>query len=171
MEIRSFISKEKYEELLEFFKKEGEFIGEDEQETHYFDSDVDVRIQKNNYFSRIWMKKGKIHDECREEIDVKCDKSDFDKLGEIFKSLGSNVKIKWFRKRHSFRWDGITVTVDYTKGYGYILELEKMADEFTKNSVLEFLKRKMNFLGIEITPKEEFDKKYEFYKNHWQELV
>ena len=40
VEIRSFISKERYEELLEFFKKEGKFISEDYQETYYFDSKI-----------------------------------------------------------------------------------------------------------------------------------
>ena len=37
VEIRSFISKEKYEELLEFFKQNAELVKEDFQETHYFD--------------------------------------------------------------------------------------------------------------------------------------
>jgi uncharacterized protein YjbK len=36
VEIRSFITNNKYNELLDFFKKESEFISEDEQETHYF---------------------------------------------------------------------------------------------------------------------------------------
>ena len=71
VEIRSFISKEKYNELIEFFKKNAEFINEDYQETYYFDTKEDLRIQKNNYFSKIWMKKGKMHDEQREEIEIK----------------------------------------------------------------------------------------------------
>jgi len=33
------------------------------------------------------MKKGQIHDETREEIEVKCDREDFDKLLQIFESL------------------------------------------------------------------------------------
>jgi len=53
VEIRSFLTKERYEELIEFFKENAKFVGEDEQETIYFDSDNDVRIQKNNYFSKI----------------------------------------------------------------------------------------------------------------------
>ena len=87
VEIRSFLTKERYEELIEFFKENAKFVGEDEQETIYFDSDNDVRIQKNNYFSKIQMKKGQIHDETREEIEVKCDREDFDKLLQIFESL------------------------------------------------------------------------------------
>ena len=49
VEIRSFVAKEKYEGLLEFFKKEGELVSEDYQETYYFGTDEDLRIQKNNF--------------------------------------------------------------------------------------------------------------------------
>jgi len=42
VEIRSFISKEQYSSLLEFFHKGSEYLGEDEQETFYFDSPVDL---------------------------------------------------------------------------------------------------------------------------------
>ena len=37
-EIRSFISKDKYNELIEFFKNNAEFLNEDYQETYYFDT-------------------------------------------------------------------------------------------------------------------------------------
>lgn len=171
VEIRSFISKEKYDELLEFFKREGEFLGEDFQETYYFDAKEDLRIQRNNFFSKIWMKKGKIHDEGREEIEIRFDRNDFEKLERIFLALGFSVSVKWFRTRHAFKWQGIDVAVDFTKGYGYIIELEKMADEDGKEKTLELLKRKLNLLGIPLTPKEEFDKKFQYYKENWKSLV
>ncbi len=171
VEIRSFITKEKYEELLEFFRKEGEFLSEDCQETYYFDAKEDLRIQRNNFFSKIWLKKGKIHDESREEIEVKFDRNDFEKLERIFLALGFSVSVKWFRKRHSFKWQGIDVAVDFTKGYGYIIELEKMVSEEEKETTLELLKRKMEMLGIPLTPKEEFEKKYEYYRENWRRLV
>ena len=83
VEIRSFISKEQYEELLDFFKKVAKLIKEDYQETFYFDSDKDLRIQKNNLFSKIWFKKGEMHDDWREEVEVKFDRDDFEKLEEV----------------------------------------------------------------------------------------
>ena len=83
-EIRSFISKEKFEELLDFFKKNASLEKEDYQETLYFDCDEDLRIQRNNFLSKIWMKKGKIHDNYREEIKIKCDKNDFENLKKLF---------------------------------------------------------------------------------------
>ena len=53
VEIKCFISKEKYEELLIFFNKNADFVNEDDQETYYFDAEHDLRIQKNNSFSKI----------------------------------------------------------------------------------------------------------------------
>lgn len=172
VEIRSFISKEKYEELLKFFHQEGEFVSKDEQETHYFDTKEDLRIQKNDFFSKIWLKKGKIHDECREEIEIKFNKEDFNKIQRIFEEiLNIKTNIKWFRIRNTFTWQGIGVYLDYTKGYGYILELEKITSEHHKDEALQTLKEKLKILNIPLTPKEEFNNKYEFYKKNWETLI
>lgn len=171
VEIRSFISKEKYDELINFFKKEGDFVNEDDQTTYYFDAPFDLRIQKNNFFSKIWMKKGKIHDEQREEVEIKFNVDDFERLEKMFLTLGYNVQIKWFRKRHSFKWQDIDVAIDFTKGYGYIIEFEKLAEENEKENALEFLKEKFNILNIPLTSREEFDQKFHYYRENWQKLV
>lgn len=171
VEVRSFLTKEKYEELLEYFKKNAQFLNDDYQETHYFDCEEDLRIQKNNFFSKIWMKKGKIHDEAREEIEIKVAKEDFEKLEKIFQATGLKVKIKWFRNRTNFKWQNITVSLDYTRGYGYIIELEIMSDEENKESSLKILREKLDELGIIQTSKEEFDKKFNDYKNNCEELT
>lgn len=171
VELRSFITEDKYHELIEFFRKEGEFVNEDYQETFYFDTEEDLRIQKNNFFSKVWMKKGKIHDEHREEIEIKFDKNDFAMLEKLFLSLGHNVEIKWFRNRHTFKWQGISVMVDDTKGYGCIIELEKISSHENKESDLEMLKKKFESLGIPLTPREEFEKKFSHYKENWKSLV
>lgn len=171
VEVRSFISKEQYEKLLDFFKQNTSSLKEDYQETFYFDCDQDLRIQKNNFFSKIWMKKGKIHDDHREEIEIKFDKDEFEKLEKLFLSLGLNVQIKWFRKRFEFQWEDITVCLDFTKGYGYIIELERMASEENKEKEHENLKQKLKSLNVEITSKEEFDKKFLYYKENWRSLT
>jgi len=171
VEIRSFISEQQYNSLLIFFKKNSKFIKEDYQETFYFDCKEDLRIQKNNFYSKIWLKKGKIHDDQREEIEIRFDKNEFEKLEKLFLTLGLKVEIKWFRKRFEFNWDGITVCLDFTKGYGYIIELEKICSEEEKDKELKKLKEKIATLNINITPKEEFDKKFEYYKKNWKELI
>lgn len=171
VEIRSFLSKERYEELLDFFRKNAELLKEDYQETFYFDCEQDLRIQRNNFFSKIWMKKGKIHDSHREEIEIKFNREDFERLENLFLSLGFNVQIKWFRKRFEFQWGEITVCLDFTKGYGHIIELEKMSTEDNKEKEYETLRQKLKSLGVEMTPKEEFDKKFLYYKENWKTLT
>lgn len=171
VEVRSFISKEKYEKLLEFFKKKGEFISRDYQETYYFDCENDLRIQRNNFFSKIWLKKGKIHDDYREEIEIRFDKDEFERLEGLFLALGFNVEIKWFRRRNVFKWEDVDVMIDYTKGYGYIIELEKKSTEEEKEKILKLLKQKLKSLGIPLTPKEKFNEKFEDYKKNWKKLV
>lgn len=171
VEVRSFISKEKYESLLEFFKQHDQFVKEDYQENYYFDSEADLRTQKNSQDSKIFLKEGKIHDDFREEIEVKFDRDSFDKVNKIFESLGYNVEIKWFRKRFQFNWQEIKVCLDYTKGYGYIVELEKMSDDENKEEILSLLKDRLRELGVEETSKEEFNRKFAYYKENWRELI
>ena len=170
VEIRSFISPEKYQELLSFFQEGGKFVDEDYQETYYFDAEQDLRIQRNNTHSKVWLKKGKLHDEHREEIEIKFDKNNFEMLEKLFLTLGYNTQIKWFRKRHTFEWEGITVMLDHTKGYGYIIELEKMSTEEEKEKSLGLLKEKLQMLNISLTLKEEFETKYKHYKENWRTL-
>lgn len=170
-EIRSFITKEQYETLIEYFKENADFLKEDEQETHYFDTKEDLRIQKNNFFSKIWMKKGKLHDEHREEVEIKLGKDEFEKLQKVFAAAGHNVKIKWFRKRHEFSWKDISVCLDFTKGYGYIIELEKMCSESDKEQTVEMLKQKLNSLNIPLSKREEFDQRFKDYEQNWQTLT
>lgn len=171
VEIRSFITREKYEELLEFFNNNSEKVKEDYQETFYFDSNQDLRTQKSNSHAKIWLKKGKIHDEFREEIEVKFSKDDFEKANKIFEAIGLNIKIKFYRLRNQFDWNNIKVCLDCTKGYGYIIELEKLTTNQEKERILEELKQKLNQLNIPLTPKQDFEDKFEFYKNNWKDLI
>jgi len=171
VELRSFITKEQFDKFLELFKQNGRLIKEDNQETYYFNAKEDLRIQKNDFFSKIWMKKGKIHDESREEIEIKFPKEEFDKLEKLFVNMGFDVNIKWFRKRYEFEWEGITVCLDYTRGYGHIIEFEKMSSEDEKDNALAILKDKFTSLGIPITPREEFESKFREYKDNWRELT
>ncbi|MEK6923027.1 MAG: CYTH domain-containing protein [Nanoarchaeota archaeon] len=170
-EVRSFISKEQYEKLLDFFKENGKFVKEDYQETYYFDCDEDLRIQRNNFFSKIWLKKGKIHDNHREEIEIKFKRDEFENLEKLFLLLGYTVMIKWLRKRLEFVWNDINVCLDFTKGYGYIIELEKMCSDNDKEREFENLKEKLKSLSIKITSKEEFEKKFQQYKENWKRLT
>ena len=53
VEVRSLLTKEEYERLLVFFRKEGKFIEEDDQVSYYFDTEQDLRIQKIILFKNL----------------------------------------------------------------------------------------------------------------------
>jgi len=170
-EIRSLITKEEYNQLLNFFNQNAKPVKDDYQETSYFDCKEDLRIQKNNHSSKIWLKKGNLHDNSREEIEIKTNRDDFNNLEKLFNILGYYIEIKWFRKRKQFRWENIKVCLDYTKGYGYIIELEKLTTKENQEEVLQELKNKLNQLNIKETPKQEFNEKFENYKLNWKQLT
>lgn len=171
IEIRSLIDEKSYKKLLRFFKKEGKFISQEKQTSYYFSGKNDLRIQKSDKYAKIWLKKGMMHDNSREEIEVRLDLREFENASRLFESLGFENEIIWFRTRNVFSWKNVKVMLDDTKGYGYILELEKMSDSVSEDKVIRDLSRKMELLGIRETPKEEFAKKFEYYKNNWKKLV
>lgn len=171
VEVRSFIDENRYHQLADFFEQRAKFLKEDSQTTHYFTGEHDLRIQKNNFFAKIRMKKGKIHDDHREEIEIKFEKEEFEKLKELFLYLWYEIEITRLRKRLQFDWDGIDVSLDYTKWYGYIIELEILTTDLEKDEALEVLRKKFAELEIPITPKDEFKQKYERYKTNWKTLL
>lgn len=171
VEIKSFITKDQYDSLLEFFHNNSTFTNTQNQDTFYFKGKNDFRIKKDENSATIVLKKGIIHDEKREELEVNVPKEDFEKLEQLFLALGHVVDIQWKRKRHNFQWCGINVSVDHTLGYGYILELEKMSSDENKEENLLFLKEKLQELNVELTQRSVFEKKFSDYKMNWKELI
>jgi len=113
-----------------------------------------------------------MHEDARREIEILCHgDGDFEKLESLFLALGYRVSIKWFRSRHVFKLDGITITLDDTKGYGKIIEFEKICLEHGRDEALTELKLRMGEFGIAPTPKEDFDRRYADYKTRWRALL
>ncbi len=171
VEVRSFINKKQYQDLLKFFRKNGKFLRKENQTTYYFSGKQDLRIQKTDKLAKLWLKGGKIHENYREDIFIECRKEDFEKLEKLLSKLGFKIKIKWFRKRNDFLWKGIKISVDFTKGYGYIIELEKFASEKDKKKIYQILIKKLKYLDIKLTSKAEFNKRFNYYKNNWRKLI
>lgn len=162
VELRSLLSDEEYNRLLIQLPKEATFVSDEEQETHYLDSPVDLRIMKSCN-TRIWMKKGKMHDTNREEIEVLFEKDDFDKLLKIFENLGMKTKLTWFRKRKIYKMGEATITLDDTKNYGKILEIEKLCSQEQAANAEGEIRRMFLEFKIKETPKEVFNEKYAEY--------
>lgn len=169
-EVRTFLEESDYERLLLFFEKNAKKIDEEDQETHYFDTKQDVRIQKSTRSAKIWLKKGELHDDHREEIEILVQKEQFEELQKLFSALNYKVLIKWFRNRKQYAWKGATICLDNTKGYGYILEIEKLSEK-VDDTIKEELAGLLQELEVKDTPKSVFAQKYEDYKKNWETLT
>ncbi|HBY19615.1 MAG: hypothetical protein A2Y24_06285 [Clostridiales bacterium GWE2_32_10] len=172
VELRTFINKNKYEELLKFFKDKNLRITEEKQITCYFEGDKDFRLMLTDEYCQLWLKDGELHDDAREEQIVKVDNIYKDSLIKMLYKLGYEEEIKWYRVRNSLVWDGIYVTIDYTHGYGYILEVEIQVenDEDIENAKAK-LQELFKALNVELTEKSEFKDKFEDYKKNWREYT
>ena len=168
VEIRSFIAKTKYLQLKQFFAKNAKFIKKDHQITYYLKSKYDLRLQINDFDAKIWLKKGNIHDEARKEIEVRFARNEFNKMKILCNTLGYKVYISWDRLRYKYLYQGVIVCLDFTKNYGYIIELEKMTTNKNKNHTLKVLKQIMIKLRLSITDKKIFEKKYQAYLDKYK---
>ena len=61
--------------------------------------------------------------------------------------------------------------LEKTKGYGNIVELERICDSKKKGDALALLGKRLAELGVEKTPIGEFDKRYEHYRKNWKRLT
>lgn len=170
-EVRTLLDYYQYEALKTRLMREADFKGEDVQETRYFEGPHDLRIQKSASCAKVWLKKGKMHDECREEVEIKIEPERFGELERLFDALGYSTGIVWHRYRMRFMWEDIDVSLDYTKGYGYVIELEKMSDEAGKEETLRRLKDKLAELGLKPTPKPVLHERFTYYRERWKQLL
>jgi len=172
IEARSFISEKDYQRLRTKFNKEAKFLNSINEETVYFKgAKGDLRLRKNDKEAFIIFKGGKIHDDFREEIEIKLPKKDFPKFFDLFKKMSFENEIHWFRKRRIYKWEDAKVFLDDTKGYGYIIELEKIGRIGEEDAIHKQLENKLKSLGIKITPKKIFEEKFKYYKNNWRKIL
>ncbi len=168
VEQRSFITREKHDELLNKFKTENIEIKTESQITYYYKGEKDFRLMITKDYCQLWVKEGKLHDDAREELVVKVEKEYEESLKKMLNKIGFMEQIKWYRVRNSLMWNNIYVTLDYTHGYGYVLEMEKLVDSnHSIEAIKDLLQSCFEQLGVEITDKKSFLEKYEDYKINW----
>jgi predicted adenylyl cyclase CyaB len=171
VEQRSFISAEKYQKLISQFETLYSSIEDTRQVTHYFDCPIDTRLQISTEGGRLWQKLGKMHDDAREEIEVTVEREEAVSLYTLFQNMGLSFKISWYRHRRAFQKNELTITVDHTVGYGYILEAEILCDDHEKDAAKTKLTEWFQEQGIEISPKQDFEKAFASYTQNWKELT
>ena len=168
VELRSFISEDKYNELINKYNANTQ-----KQITYYFNSEQDFRMMKTKECTQLWLKTGKMHEESRLEKVVKVDNKYRADLESMLNLLDYDVDIKWYRTRSKIALDqNAEMCIDYTIGYGYILEIEKQVeDEANVEEAKALLRKDFENLGINVSEKSDFDTKYKDYVQNWKEYT
>ena len=171
VELRAVLDRAEYEKMLAFFQKEGELKFSGTEETYYFDGPGDLRTRRTPECSKIIYKKGRLFDEQREELETISPAGDFEKLNAFLEALGRRVDVKWLRTRNVFAWQGVSVMLDLTRGYGCVIELEQVCDPSEADEALKTLREKMRELGLKPSDKAELRKRHEAYKYDWRKRL
>ncbi|MBU1148753.1 CYTH domain-containing protein [Patescibacteria group bacterium] len=176
VEVRSFLAKGQFSKLNKHFQKQAKKLGSWSETTVYYQSKQgDLRLRQTDQSSFFIYKQGSIHQSQREEIELAFPKKDFAKMEDILIKMGHPVKMRWFRKRIAYSWKGIKVYLDDTVGNGLMIELEKICSPKAKQKAYQFLKKELSILlaqyKIKPTTKSELDKRFIYYKKHWQKLT
>lgn len=171
VEVRTFVSTSQYKKLTQKLNRIAKFKKKLNEETVYCGSEK-LRIRRDNNSCYLILKSGKIHQNSRKEIEIKFKRGEFERLKDLFERIGFPIKVIWLRKRKVYDWNGTKVLLDDTKGYGKIVELEKIVSKSDKEKTFTELKKKMLTLGIKkITPKKVFDEKFKNYLKNWKKLI
>lgn len=169
-EKRAFVSEPKFEELLRRFALRGMPLQRTRQITYYLDLPADTRVQLcSDGSGRVWQKLGKLHDDAREEIEVKISREEASEILRIFRNAGIGVRVAWFRERSKFVEGEVSVCLDNTVGYGYVVEAEMKGEIDVKEECLARLNEYLSDWDVAITPREEFEKAYLYYLETWKQ--
>ncbi len=170
-----FVLKPKDKNILEKFLSDNDakMVSEGTQDNWYYvaPGKNDLRIRRTDKEAYLVLKKGWMHDDDRDEIEIKVARADFLRLDEVFCSLGYKYDTKWYRKRTEYKYKNFSITIDFNAGYGWIAEIERTVqpgnEEMAKKEILSLAKE----IGLKPATKELFNKMYEYYKKNWSHYI
>lgn len=178
-EKRVWLTDEQYNELL--IKLGFNSSRPERQVTIYYDAKgkdlrgKDLRLMQTVTKSKIWFKRGGMHDSCRDEQEV-IFASKFYQQAEIILGEFFDVKAMWFRERYSIEryknHKNAELCLDRTINYGSILELEFLTSENTedteKQRYSKLIDSYLDEFKLIATDKKFLDDKYESYIKTWK---
>lgn len=93
-----------------------------------------------------------------------------EELDRLLLAAGFSYQSKWSRKRKEYAYAGMTVCLDFTPGYGFVAEFERVVDDASavpeaRASVLGALAD----LGLAEVSQELLAKMFAHYNAHWEE--
>jgi len=170
-EVRVLLNEGQYEGLKARLFGDATLLGEDWEETRYYEGPHDLRIQKTGSRARLLLRQPKAIGSAQERIEIPVAGHQFDDLANFLDALGYKVGIVWHRHRMTFAWGGMSASLDYTKGYGHVLEIKKSVLQEERERVNRELHELLDLLNLRATPKPVLHDRFTWYRMRWRELL
>lgn len=133
IEKRGLLTEDKYNELVEFFLKNGIDLGQDDKNVIYYifkDKLLKAVHSLSKKSSKISLKMNKIGEgSVFPETEITFDEKEFSKIELILNSIANPVKImRGIQKRRNFKYKDCEFAIKWSKEWGFHFEIEKMVD-------------------------------------------
>lgn len=170
IEIKSLLTKEKYEELKSILPQKFKQINQDSITTIRF-KPKDIRVRYSNKLNELVFKDGDPTNFSRKEITINLkDKEDCQQMISLLKELGFKDDPSWIKHKEEFivGYDHheYTLSLQHIENFAYILEAEIMLgdDQTEKEPVhIQNLKNILTSLGCIPIEANEFNQKIKEY--------
>lgn len=91
-------------------------------------------------------------------------------LDQLLIDSGASYQAKWCREREEYGAGDLSVCIDFSPGYGYMAEFEKVvSDETALDAAREELLSMMDTLGFIELPQDRLERMFAHYNAHWPE--
>jgi adenylate cyclase class IV len=88
-------------------------------------------------------------------------------LDSLLESAGLTVRSKWSRDRWTYKKDGFTICLDKNAGYGWLVEVEKMATESEQQKVKGEVLAILQSFGLEELESDRLERMFAHYEATW----
>lgn len=168
-EKRTFIPKDKIEELITFFDNNASKKEKEKQVIYDYHTEGDFRLIKTRDYVKIDFKPSSA---IEKENSVFITKKYEEDLIEIFRKIGLFIDLKRFRVRHKYIYKNMYVTVDDNVKTGNVFRIKfHYETEEEKIQKQEEINHIFNTLSIEQTDISKFQELYAKYRMDWGDLT
>lgn len=168
VEKRTFINKDKYEQLMNLFKQKNIPMQKVNQVIYKYKSELDFRLIYDS--EKAVLRLRGITGEDEEKI-VHIKPEEVSILATMLRHLGMYEEMKWYRVRTTIPLRDYLITMDETYQYGYVVSIAKEVPLEQREQAMQELDQLFQQLQIPITTKEQFNDRYKYYKLKWVDFA
>ncbi|OIO46593.1 MAG: hypothetical protein AUJ28_02315 [Parcubacteria group bacterium CG1_02_37_51] len=176
VEVRNILKPQGYRKLDNYLKKHARLIEQKQEETICFRvKKGDLLLRRNEGEVKLTYKDRDVIHDIRAEMEVLMGLNDFDATQEMLQALKFTIKMKWYKRRKIYRWQGVIIALDNVRGQGLSMEMEKLVDGRLRKKAQTELQVRMEALLDELSiksyPKKDLDAMMVYYRQHWAKLI